>query len=517
MKPYLLFEQYKEDPYHKIPNEKDLAEDLNLTAVFRAMAQSDNFIFQTAKYVILSSLSDIDAIGYRQNVLKDCLNNQSVIGSLYGIAENTLEEAAFYKQSTQPRFSRVVTVSYKLRNAAGLAAILVAGLETLRNETHRYGINFNSKGLTTFCRQQETLLTDDFFTNVKKHISDLNFISEGGRIIIGSSIGKGLKGTGHILRSISNRADHKSSREENRSRQSGTILLNSISIANNAKEVEEAGLVHILRLLNRFNESVLNFFEQLHFETGFYIGCINLYNTVKGLGAAVSFPIPDEIDKRSLNFKGLYDLSLLLNERKRPVNNDLNTCDTCLYIITGSNQGGKSTYLRSIGIAQLLMQCGMFVPASHYRANISENIFTYFTREEDESMNSGKLEEELKRLNEIVGIACRNSLIIMNEPFATTTERDGSKIAQDVVTAFYELNVKTLVVTHLYEFANLMFGQELQKALFLRAERSEDGSRTFYIKEGKPLITSYGEDLFNTVIGVSSEEHAKEGSSSMTV
>ncbi|HEX2946349.1 MAG TPA: DNA mismatch repair protein MutS [Clostridia bacterium] len=502
MKPYLLFEQYKGDLYHKIPNEKDLAEDLNLSAVFRAMAQNDSFIHNTARQVILCSLSDTEAISYRQNVLKDCLNNQSVIRRLYDISENIMEEAAFYKQSTQPSFSRAVTVSYKLRNAAGLADILIAGLETLRSTAHRYKGNFKSKGLTAFCLQQETLLTDDFFIELKKYISDLGFISEGGRIIIGSSIGKGLKGTAHILRSISNRnADNKGSKEANRSRQSGTILLDNISIANNAKEVEEAGLVHILRLLNRFNESVLDFFDTLHFEAGFYAGCINLHNIVKGHSAAVSFPVPDEANKRNLSFESLYDLSLLLNEQRQPVSNGLDTHDTCLYIITGANQGGKSTYLRSIGIAQLLMQCGMFVPASYYRANVSESIFTYFTREEDESMNSGKLEEELKRMNEIISSACRNSLIFMNEPFATTTERDGSKIAQDIVTAFYELDVKTLVVTHLFEFANLMFVQELQKAVFLRAERSDGGSRTFNIKEGEPLTTSYGEDIFNSVMG----------------
>ncbi len=503
MRPYLLFEHYEENPYHKMPNEKALEEDLNLAAVFRAMSQSDDFIFHTARRVILSSLSDIGAICYRQNVLKDCLNNQVMIARLYEIAGNTLEEAAFYKQSTQPSFSRAVTVSYKLRNAAGLAAVLVNGLETLKNAACRCADRFDSKGLTTFCRQQETILTDEFFAKVNKHISDLGFISEGGRIVIGSSLGKGLKGTEHVLRRISNREDRKCSRNENKSRQSGTIPLNNVSIANNAKEVEEAALVHILRFLNRFNESVLNFFEALQFETGFYIGCINLYNTVRGLDAAVTFPIPDDAEKRNLSFEGLYDLSLLIGERKHPVSNDLNACDTCLYIITGANQGGKSTYLRSAGIAQLLMQCGMYVPASYFRANISEGIFTYFTREEDESMNSGKLEEELKRLDEIVGIACRNSLVIMNEPFATTTERDGSKIAQDVVTAFYELNVKTFVVTHLFEFAHLMFGQKLQKAVFLRAERSEEGCRTYYIKEGEPLITSYGDDLFNSVIGLS--------------
>jgi DNA mismatch repair ATPase MutS len=117
-------------------------------------------------------------------------------------------------------------------------------------------------------------------------------------------------------------------------------------------------------------------------------------------------------------------------------------------------------------------------------------------------MDSGKLKEELLRMNDIIDRITTSSMVLFNEPFASTAERDGSKIADDVITALYESDIKVMFVTHLYEFANLVFEKQLEKAFFLRAERDQNGSRSFCIKPGRPLITSYGDDLYNKIIGV---------------
>ncbi|GLI35569.1 hypothetical protein DAMNIGENAA_30020 [Desulforhabdus amnigena] len=66
------------------------------------------------------------------------------------------------------------------------------------------------------------------------------------------------------------------------------------------------------------------------------------------------------------------------------------------------DQGGKSIFLRSIGLAQLMMQCDMFVPAESFSSNVCEGLFTHYKREEDPAMKSGKLDEELSRMSEIV-------------------------------------------------------------------------------------------------------------------
>lgn len=71
------------------------------------------------------------------------------------------------------------------------------------------------------------------------------------------------------------------------------------------------------------------------------------------------------------------------------IGNDLKADGKDLVIITGANQGGKSTFLRGIGLAQLMMQCGMFVPAKTFSANTCERIFTHYKREEDAAMKAG--------------------------------------------------------------------------------------------------------------------------------
>jgi DNA mismatch repair ATPase MutS len=78
-----------------------------------------------------------------------------------------------------------------------------------------------------------------------------------------------------------------------------------------------------------------------------------------------------------------------------------------LVMITGVNQGGKSTLLRGLGLAHLMMQAGMFVGARSFRAGVCNGVFTHYKREEDTAMEGGKLDEELRRMSEIAGQIAR--------------------------------------------------------------------------------------------------------------
>ncbi len=185
--------------------------------------------------------------------------------------------------------------------------------------------------------------------------------------------------------------------------------------------------------------------------------------------------------------------------KQKVVGNDIVDNGNDLVIITGPNQGGKTTFLRSIGLSQLMMQCGMFVPAESFSSNLCTGIFTHFKREEDKTMESGKFGEELKRMSSIVDLIMPDSLILLNESFAATNEREGSEIARQIVSALIEKHIKVFYVTHLYEFAHSFYDKGKENVLFLRAERLQDRRRTFRLKEGEPLETSYGVDLYNKI------------------
>jgi DNA mismatch repair ATPase MutS len=117
-------------------------------------------------------------------------------------------------------------------------------------------------------------------------------------------------------------------------------------------------------------------------------------------------------------------------------------------------------------------------------------------------MKHGKLDEELARMSDMANHLAPNALVLFNESFAATNEREGSEIARQIVCALLERGVTVYFVTHHYDFAHSLFERKTGQAVFLRAERCEDGTRTFRLVEGEPLETSYGEDLYREIFPV---------------
>jgi DNA mismatch repair ATPase MutS len=234
----------------------------------------------------------------------------------------------------------------------------------------------------------------------------------------------------------------------------------------------------------------------LRTELAFYIGCMSLQKQLLELREPTCSPAPAPAGERKLSFSGLYDICLALSAGRKIVGNDLNADGKDLIVITGANTGGKSTFLRSLGLAQLMMQAGMFVPADTFSAEVCSGVFTHYKREEDVTMESGKL----GRISDIVDRLTPTGMMLFNESFAATNVREGSDIACQVTKALVERGIKLAFVTHLYEFAHDLCETRTKNAIFLRAERHIDGTRTFRMVEGEPLQTSYGKDLHDNIL-----------------
>jgi DNA mismatch repair ATPase MutS len=116
-------------------------------------------------------------------------------------------------------------------------------------------------------------------------------------------------------------------------------------------------------------------------------------------------------------------------------------------------------------------------------------------------MRSGKLDEELSRMSEIIDHITIHPMVLFNESFAATNEREGSEIARQIVSALLDRRVRMICVTHLYELAHGFYQRNAGNVLFLRADRQTDGARTYKLAEGGPLETSFGEDLYNSIFG----------------
>ncbi len=127
-------------------------------------------------------------------------------------------------------------------------------------------------------------------------------------------------------------------------------------------------------------------------------------------------------------------------------------------------------------------------------------------------MKSGKLDEELSRMSIIVDHLTPNAMVLFNESFAATNEREGSEIGRQIVSALLEKQLKVFFVTHLYEFAHGFYAKKIENALFLRAERETDGTRTFQLVKGEPLPTSYGADLYQKIFRLVVRPSGRPGS-----
>ncbi len=497
MKAFLLYKDRDLDLRRELPrSEQALTQDLALHTLLDGMAQGDKFLFEVARKAVFFGLTEPGEIRYRQHVLKDCLKNASVVRAMYDIAVEAIEGERKHYWGFSSRYPGGI-----LHGAVDALQLFVGHLASLRALADQHAGRFESEGFTTLFATLKTELSDEYFAVIKDHLRQLKF-RDG--VLVSAELGKGNKGARYVLRKSRDRNPGWIARIFARKPPAYTFYLHprDEAGARALSDLRDRGINLVANALAQSTDHILSFFAMLRTELAFYVGCLNLHGRLAEKGEATCFPEPAPAQERRHSFSGLYDVCLSLSLDRRVVGNDVEGDDKELVFITGANQGGKSTFLRSIGLAQLMMQCGMFVPAASFRANVCAGVFTHYKREEDPGMESGKFDEELGRMSAIVDHLSPNAMVLFNESFAATNEREGSEIARQIATALLEKRIKIFFVTHLYELAHGFFVKGARNTAFLRAERQTDGGRTFKLIEGEPLETSYGEDLYRRIFSV---------------
>ncbi|MBN1453258.1 MAG: hypothetical protein JW963_19750 [Anaerolineales bacterium] len=494
MKVFLMYPDRDFDPKQTLPpNEAELTQDLELNTLFNVMAQGDEFLFETAKQAVLSSLDTPDTIRYRQEILRDCLNHLDVVRQIYSIPLQAIERK---RKRWMGIFGR--HPSSVLSSALQMLELFVELLKILKKIADEHAGRFESQGFRRFFAMIQQELDDDYFAVVEKHLKELSFPRGA---LLSAELGKGNEGTNYVLRKTNH--DNRNWIKRVISRRSPvysyTLPPRDDHGARALGELRDRGVNLVANAVGQSADHIDSFLKVLQQELAFYIGCLNLSEQLSQLGEPITFPDPAPAGERRHSFSGLYDVSLALTMKQKVVGIDVVADGKDLTIITGANQGGKSVFLRSIGLAQLMMQCGMFVPAESFSANLCTGLFTHYKREEDTSMRSGKFDEELGRMSAIIDTIKPDALVLFNESFAATNEREGSEIARQIVNALLERRIKVFFVSHLYDFAHSFYNKGMENAYFLRAERQPDGSRTFRLSEGKPLPTSFGRDVYQRV------------------
>lgn len=498
MKALLLYPDQDFDLKRPLPwNAEALSRDLALDRIFAAMAKGDEFILDVVKKAIFQGPGNGAAtVTHRQHVLADAIAQSQVIRDLYGLSGEYIEIRRKHWLGSLSRYPE-----WTLHWATDLMKDLMAVIHRLRSISDMHGRDFSSAEWSRFFTMIATELSDDYLAGLETHLGKLGFP---GGILMSAQLGAGNRGEAYVLQQPPPKPRLGWFEWMFPPRRPGfgfSIHPRDESGMRALEGLRARGLALIAGTLNQAADHVLGFFTMLRTELAFYVGCLNLHDEVAGKGYQVCFPSLAPAETEVLSASGLYDVGLALEQKEQIIGNEVAADGRSLVIVTGANQGGKSTFLRSVGVGQMMFQAGMFVAAEKFAASLRDGIFTHYKREEDVTLSSGKLDEELGRMSEIVDHLTSKPLILFNESFAATNEREGSEISRQILSALLETSARMVCVTHLYELAHGFAETNATRVLFLRAERREDGRRTFRLIEGEPLQTSFGEDLYDSIFG----------------
>ena len=540
MNVYLLYSDKDHINRDRYYDEKAIVQDLGLTALFSASAreivmeggkvkqvqEADPVLEDAMKRVMLVPLETEQEILYRQEIVKDCLEQEDFIRGLYELSGEALEcweklgRRASQRTGTKDSARSLITEIHVMR-------LFVTYLKKIKELFREYSGKLHSEGLVGMAERLEQAFGPEREAGLENILKAVAFYAdkkEGEgygesrlvnkpRIVLSCGLGEGLKPDGIRLQALE--TQRKKRRDPNSTLGRAQDYFSSritdsfsvrkgMALPSQTAEIEYEIVRYVINFCQPFFDEFSSFFDRLRFQAAFYRGAVNLKHCMERFG--VPYCYPKAAGPEELRFQDLKEFVMCLGQRANPVGNTCEISGSTLLVVTGANQGGKSTFLRSIGVAQVMMQCGLPVTALNYESGIFTSLFTHFTRREDSEMNSGRLDEELGRMSRIVDHLGPASLVLLNESFASTTEKEGAVIAYDVVRALTEAGVKVLTVTHLLSFAQRVF-QEAQsgeagwRAEFLSAQRTQDGRRTYKMIPHAPELTSFGLDLYDEIIG----------------
>jgi hypothetical protein len=285
----------------------------------------------------------------------------------------------------------------------------------------------------------------------------------------------------------------------------------------------------VAQALRRYTGLKSDFLLGLRHELPFYLGAVGLIGSLRQRGLPMSRPELAPIDERVCQIEEGYNAGLAILQGKwveqgggdgsgaeagqaganRPngvVTNEINFGPAGrIIILTGPNQGGKTTYIQAIGLAQVLAQAGLYVPGRAARISPVDGIFSHFPVEENLASATGRFGDEARRLQDIFARLTRHGLVLLNESLSSTSAGESFYIGQDILRALRLIGVRAIFSTHLHELAASIeelnrTGHNEERIVSMVASpvtegTPEAGTRSFKVVFGPPLGRSYAREI----------------------
>jgi DNA mismatch repair protein MutS len=481
---------------------------------------------ESIRKILLHPSRDKDTIKYRLDISGDLLKYPEIFTAFERLVP-IIETLSYFRSGRFSNQSPLYSLVFRL----GELESYVGCIDTLKEAFKKINPDFSAEqpladGLKALYRIVQEVYENEDFLHLRKSLPELAAKIRNNRsITVGINLDDNLRPVEASLVSI------------NKERVSGTSSsIFSQLIKNRTEELNGLAPLHsrdnplmstlfkdLSDVLKRVCEPVQKALDRYillntHFFTGileeliFYISGVSFLRKLQEEGLPVCKPEVVHPAERITVIEDNYNINLFIRMHKKgdSVKEKLVTNRVSLgpegriVILTGPNQGGKTVYTQGIGLTQILFQSGLCIPGRQAAISPADNIFTHFQIEEQIVKERGRFADEAKRLHDCIKQSTSNTLILMNESFASTNYSESLYIAEDIMKIFRILGVRTVFSTHFHDLAMQVESinrrtQGMSKLIsMVSVVQNEDGekvNRTYKIMPGPPEGKSYAREI----------------------